>query len=148
MCSVQAIMAEHGRDGEVVEVGGSKDNPERYHRYKKCLGKGAFKTVYEAFDTEHANLVAWNQVDRGNLSGDKYDEFLREVLVLKDLDHRNIIKMSDWWESEDKSHVVEKWRGVMERCGAPGGCQVCKVPWPGNDASLPLRPAPHPSAGA
>ena len=90
----------------MVEVGGRPENPERYQRYKKCLGKGAFKVVYEAFDTEDGNLVAWNQVDRGNLEGKKYDEFCREVLTLEQLDHRNIIKLTDWWESEDKSHVV------------------------------------------
>lgn len=94
------------QSSEVVEVGGPAENPERYQRYKKCLGKGAFKTVYEAFDTEHTNLVAWNQVERGNLEGAKYAEFLREVTTLERLDHPNIIKMTDWWESEDKSNVV------------------------------------------
>ena len=87
-------------------MGGPEGNRERYQRYKKKMGKGAFKTVYEAFDTEQGNLVAWNHVERGNLDGVKYEEFRREVLTLKDLDHKAIIKLQDWWESDDQSHVV------------------------------------------
>jgi WNK lysine deficient protein kinase len=91
---------------EVVEVGGPPENPERYQRLKKSLGKGAFKTVYEAFDTVDSKSVAWNQVDRGNLDGKKYEEFRNEVLQLSKLDHRHIIKLTDWWESKDNQHVV------------------------------------------
>jgi len=99
-------MSQQRQDNEVVETGGSEESPERYHRYKKSLGKGAYKTVFEAFDTEHGNLVAWNQVDRGNLVGKKYDDFLNEVLTLKKLNHPAIIKLTEWWECDDKVHVV------------------------------------------
>ena len=40
-------MSKSRDEGQVVEMGGPESNQERYHRYEKCLGKGAFKTVYE-----------------------------------------------------------------------------------------------------
>ena len=82
----------------MVEKGGPSNNEERYHRYKKCLGKGAFKTVYEAWDSDQGNLVAWNQVDRGNLDGKSYVSFIDEVKYLEKLHHKSIIKLQDWWE--------------------------------------------------
>ena len=85
----------------MVEKGGPSNNEERYHRYKKCLGKGAFKTVYEAFDSDQGNLVAWNQVDRGNLDGTSYQGFICEVRYLEKLNHKSIIKLQDWWETDD-----------------------------------------------
>eukprot|EP00802_Teleaulax_amphioxeia_P004280 Tamp_04284.p1 GENE.Tamp_04284~~Tamp_04284.p1 ORF type:complete len:774 (-),score=163.43 Tamp_04284:477-2798(-) len=94
-------MSKSRDEGQVVEMGGPESNQERYHRYKKCLGKGAFKTVYEAFDSEQGNLVAWNQVDRGNLDGESYNDFQSDVLKLKHLNHKSIIKLLDWWVSED-----------------------------------------------
>ena len=103
---VEADELDSGQDNEVVETGGPPGSRERFQRYRKSLGKGAFKSVFEGFDTEHGNLVAWNQVERGNLDGKKYDEFLKEVLTLQMLNHPSIIKMSEWWESEDKCHVV------------------------------------------
>ena len=87
--------------GTVVEKGGPSNNEERYHRYKKCLGKGAFKTVYEAFDSDQGNLVAWNQVERGNLDGTSYQGFICEVSYLEKLNHKSIIKLQDWWEIDD-----------------------------------------------
>ena len=85
-------MSSQAKESQVVEVGGRPENPERYQRYKKCLGKGAFKVVYEAFDTEDGNLVAWNQVDRGNLEGKKYVEFCREVCFLEQLDQFFVVQ--------------------------------------------------------
>ncbi|MED6122954.1 hypothetical protein PIB30_044773 [Stylosanthes scabra] len=39
-----------------------KDPTGRYLRYNEILGKGAFKTVYRAFDEVEGIEVAWNQV--------------------------------------------------------------------------------------
>jgi len=86
---------------EVVRTGGPKGSCERYHRYRKSLGKGAFKIVFEAFDTKHFNLVAWNQINRGNL---KYDEYLNSVLLIKKLQHPSIIKLTGWRERDEHCH--------------------------------------------
>ncbi|PON73574.1 Protein kinase-like domain containing protein [Parasponia andersonii] len=44
--------------GDIVE----KDPTGRYLRYEEVLGRGAFKTVYKAFDEVDGVEVAWNQM--------------------------------------------------------------------------------------
>ncbi|KAL9273600.1 Serine/threonine-protein kinase WNK8-like protein, partial [Drosera capensis] len=39
-----------------------KDPSGRYVRFSEVLGKGAFKTVYKAFDEVEGIEVAWNRV--------------------------------------------------------------------------------------
>lgn len=73
-------------DTNFVEV----DPTGRYGRYKKILGKGAFKTVYWAFDRLEGMEVAWNQVKVGEVSqgyGD-LERLYSEVHLLKTLKHK------------------------------------------------------------
>ncbi|KAJ8512507.1 hypothetical protein OPV22_002941 [Ensete ventricosum] len=82
-------------DAECVEV-----NPNgRYIRYKEILGRGAFKTVYKAFDEIDGIEVAWNQVclDEVLQSPDNLERLYSEVYLLKSLMHENIIKFYDSW---------------------------------------------------
>ncbi|XP_014524139.1 probable serine/threonine-protein kinase WNK10 isoform X2 [Vigna radiata var. radiata] len=84
-----------------------KDPTGRYTRYTEVLGRGAFKTVYRAFDEVDGIEVAWNQVKIDGLlhSVDDLAKLYSEVNLLKSLKHENIIKFCDSW-IDDKEKTV------------------------------------------
>ncbi|MED6183047.1 hypothetical protein PIB30_034367 [Stylosanthes scabra] len=84
-----------------------KDPTGRYLRYNEILGKGAFKTVYRAFDEVEGIEVAWNQVRIDGLlhTVDDLAKLYSEVNILKSLNHENIITFYDSWV-DDKQHTV------------------------------------------
>ncbi|CAI8607704.1 unnamed protein product [Vicia faba] len=84
-----------------------KDPSGRYIRYNEILGRGAFKTVYRAFDEVDGIEVAWNQVRINGLlhSVDDLAKLYSEVHLLKALKHENIIKFYDSW-IDDKQKTV------------------------------------------
>lgn len=80
-----------------------KDPSGQYVRFDQLLGRGCFKNVYKAFDTNDAVEVAWNklQVDRIPESQIKKVEF--EVELLSRLNHKNIINLHASWRQKTKS---------------------------------------------
>lgn len=87
---------------EFVEV----DPSGRYGRYNEVLGKGAYKTVYKAFDDLDGIEVAWNQVkihDVLHNAGD-IERLYSELHLLKTLKHKNIIKFySSWVDTRNRN---------------------------------------------
>lgn len=90
-------------DNDFVEV----DPTGRYGRYTDILGKGAFKTVYRAFDEVDGIEVAWNQVKIDDLlqNPDDLERLYSEVHLLKTVRHKNIIKFYNSW-IDDKNKTV------------------------------------------
>ncbi|CAJ2663072.1 unnamed protein product [Trifolium pratense] len=84
-----------------------KDPTGRYIRYNEILGRGAFKTVYRAFDEVDGIEVAWNQVRIDGLlhSVDDLAKLYSEVHLLKSLNHENIIKFYDSWIDDTQKTV-------------------------------------------
>ncbi|KAJ0989470.1 hypothetical protein J5N97_007826 [Dioscorea zingiberensis] len=82
-------------DADYVEI----DPTCRYVRYREVLGKGAFKTVYKAFDELEGIEVAWNQVKLVDVlrNVDDLERLYSEVHLLKTLKHKNIIKFYNSW---------------------------------------------------
>lgn len=81
-----------------------KDPKGRYIRYGEVLGKGAFKTVYKAFDQIDGIEVAWNRIkiDDALRSQQDLEKLYSEVHLLRQLKHENIIKFYDSWIDEKK----------------------------------------------
>ncbi|AQK54224.1 Serine/threonine-protein kinase WNK8 [Zea mays] len=89
-------------DAEFAEV----DPTGRYMRYNLILGRGAFKTVYKAFDEVEGIEVAWNQinVDEVMQCPDNLDRLYREVHLLKSLKHGNVMKFYySWIDDQNKT---------------------------------------------
>eukprot|EP00245_Coleochaete_scutata_P005945 TRINITY_DN1998_c0_g1_i1.p1 TRINITY_DN1998_c0_g1~~TRINITY_DN1998_c0_g1_i1.p1 ORF type:complete len:1450 (+),score=311.27 TRINITY_DN1998_c0_g1_i1:500-4849(+) len=88
---------------EFVEV----DPTGRYGRYDVVLGKGAFKTVYRAFDEVDGIEVAWNQVKVQDVlqSPEDLERLYTEVDLLKTLKHKNIIKFYNSWVDTKTKNV-------------------------------------------
>lgn len=87
-------------DSEFVE----SDPTGRYGRYREMLGRGAFKTVYRAFDELEGIEVAWNQIKLSDVlrNAEDLERLYSEVHLLKTLKHKNIIKFYNSWV--DKKH--------------------------------------------
>lgn len=84
-----------------------KDPTSRYARYDEMLGKGAFKTVYKAFDEVDGIEVAWNQISVEDVlqSPQGLEKLYSEVHLLKSLKHENIIKLYNSWV-DDESRTI------------------------------------------
>ncbi|KAL0542372.1 hypothetical protein IC582_022477 [Cucumis melo] len=104
-CGSDLIMSRNSEadDREIVE----KDPSGRYIRYDEILGKGAFKTVYKAFDEVGGIEVAWSQVDIEDVlqSPEQLQRLYSEVHLLKSLKHENIIKFYSYWV-DDKHKTI------------------------------------------
>ncbi|KAE8686189.1 putative serine/threonine-protein kinase WNK1 [Hibiscus syriacus] len=90
-------------DAEFVEA----DPTGRYGRYKKVLGRGAFKKVYKAFDELEGIEVAWNQVKVTDLlrHSEDIERLYSEVHLLKTLKHKNIMKFYNSWVDTKNEHI-------------------------------------------
>ncbi|XP_066319154.1 probable serine/threonine-protein kinase WNK4 isoform X1 [Miscanthus floridulus] len=90
-------------DAEYAEV----DPTGRYMRYNLILGRGAFKTVYKAFDEVEGIEVAWNQIniDEVMQCPDNLDRLYTEVHLLKSLKHGNVMKFYYSW-IDDQSKTI------------------------------------------
>ncbi|PIN13331.1 Serine/threonine protein kinase [Handroanthus impetiginosus] len=96
---------DEARDHEVDYV--EKCLRSRYVRYNEVLGKGAFKTVYKAFDQADGIEVAWNRVKIDDVlrSHEDMEKLHSEVHLLRQLKHENIIKYYDSWIDEKKKTI-------------------------------------------
>eukprot|EP00850_Spirogloea_muscicola_P013713 SM000094S24730 [mRNA] locus=s94:509368:514927:- [translate_table: standard] len=94
---------DNDKESDFVEV----DPTGRYGRYDEVLGKGAFKTVYRAFDEVDGIEVAWNQVKVQDVlqSPEDLERLYSEVHLLKTLRHKNIIKFYNSWVDAKTKNV-------------------------------------------
>ncbi|XP_022741951.1 probable serine/threonine-protein kinase WNK7 [Durio zibethinus] len=90
-------------DPDILEI----DPTSRYIRYNEVLGKGAFKTVYKAFDEANGIEVAWNQVriDEVLQKPEDLERLYSEVRLLKSLKHSNIVRFYNSWIDDKKKTV-------------------------------------------
>ena len=78
------------------------------------LGRGTYKNVYMAFDEEEGMDVAWNQVKVNGLPREEKQRLLSEVEILKELDHKNIIKLYHSWIVTEKDEISVNF--ITEAC--------------------------------
>jgi serine/threonine protein kinase len=76
-------------------------------QYDEVLGRGAFKTVYRAFDEVEGIEVAWNQVKVQDVlqNPEDLERLYSEVHLLKTLKHKNIIKFYHSWVDTKTKNV-------------------------------------------
>ncbi|XP_038638022.1 serine/threonine-protein kinase WNK3-like isoform X3 [Scyliorhinus canicula] len=71
----------------------------RFLKFDIELGRGAFKTVYKGLDTETWVEVAWCELQDRKLTKMEQQRFKEEAEMLKGLQHPNIVRFYDSWES-------------------------------------------------
>uniref|UniRef100_A0A9J8AYU5 non-specific serine/threonine protein kinase n=1 Tax=Cyprinus carpio carpio TaxID=630221 RepID=A0A9J8AYU5_CYPCA len=104
--------AEPSEKSKSVGKAGSDENEEeaemkavstspsgRFLKFDIELGRGSFKTVYKGLDTETWVEVAWCELQDRKLSKAERQRFKEEAEMLKGLQHPNIVRFYDFWES-------------------------------------------------
>ncbi|XP_005993067.1 serine/threonine-protein kinase WNK2 isoform X5 [Latimeria chalumnae] len=87
-------------EAEMQAVATSPDG--RFLKFDIELGRGSFKTVYKGLDTETWVEVAWCELQDRKLTKVERQRFKEEAEMLKGLQHPNIVRFYDSWESSLK----------------------------------------------
>uniref|UniRef100_A0A674DED0 non-specific serine/threonine protein kinase n=1 Tax=Salmo trutta TaxID=8032 RepID=A0A674DED0_SALTR len=90
---------------ETKAIGTSLDG--RFLKFDIEIGRGSFKTVYKGLDTETTVEVAWCELQLGSdtrklCPKTERQRFKEEAEMLKGLQHHNIVRFYDSWESPSK----------------------------------------------
>lgn len=95
--AVKAASEENEEEAEMKAVATSPGG--RFLKFDIELGRGSFKTVYKGLDTETWVEVAWCELQDRKLSKVERQRFKEEAEMLKGLQHPNIVRFYDFWES-------------------------------------------------
>ncbi|XP_023563586.1 serine/threonine-protein kinase WNK3 [Octodon degus] len=96
-CSKEKNEKEMEEEAEMKAVATSPSG--RFLKFDIELGRGAFKTVYKGLDTETWVEVAWCELQDRKLTKAEQQRFKEEAEMLKGLQHPNIVRFYDSWES-------------------------------------------------
>ncbi|KAF9964553.1 hypothetical protein BGZ70_006307 [Mortierella alpina] len=78
---------------------------ERFTLLEK-MGDGAFSNVYKAHDTKADRIVAVKVVRKYDMNAHQRANILKEVQIMRQLDHRGIIQLYEFAESEEHYFLV------------------------------------------
>uniref|UniRef100_A0A8C6TLN1 non-specific serine/threonine protein kinase n=1 Tax=Neogobius melanostomus TaxID=47308 RepID=A0A8C6TLN1_9GOBI len=95
--AVKSASEDNEEEAEMKAVSTSPGG--RFLKFDIELGRGSFKTVYKGFDTETWVEVAWCELQDRKLSKMERQRFKEEAEMLKGLQHPNIVRFYDFWES-------------------------------------------------
>ena len=76
----------------------------------KILGKGSFGEVYLTKKTDSPNLLATKKISRQRAETEKLIKYLKnEIIILRKLNHPNIVKLDDVLESEHYYYIIMEY---------------------------------------
>eukprot|EP00928_Gymnodinium_smaydae_P043956 TRINITY_DN2935_c0_g2_i1.p1 TRINITY_DN2935_c0_g2~~TRINITY_DN2935_c0_g2_i1.p1 ORF type:complete len:1016 (-),score=146.94 TRINITY_DN2935_c0_g2_i1:516-3563(-) len=93
------------KEREQNEVIEERSPMERYARFNRKLGSGAFKTVYLGFDSETGKEIAWSKIDIGEMSSSSRRRIGNEIDLLKSVQHPRIIAFLNAWRNKELKQV-------------------------------------------
>lgn len=85
----------------------SRKNIERYTIGEK-LGEGAFSVVYNALDTHTKKNVAVKVIKKYQLDDKQRVNVLKEVGIMKQLDHPNVVSLVDFIENDEYYYIIQE----------------------------------------
>ncbi|XP_016384492.1 serine/threonine-protein kinase WNK1-like [Sinocyclocheilus rhinocerous] len=94
---VKAASEENEEEAEMKAVATSPGG--RFLKFDIEIGRGSFKTVYKGLDTDTWVEVAWCELQDRKLTKVERQRFKEEAEMLKGLQHPNIVRFYDFWES-------------------------------------------------
>ncbi|KAJ1942686.1 Calmodulin-dependent protein kinase cmk2, partial [Kickxella alabastrina] len=78
---------------------------KQYYTFGKVLGAGTFGEVREATFNPDGRQVAIKVIKKAAMTTDE-QMVLKEIDIVRHLNHPNIVKLLDWFESKDKYYLV------------------------------------------
>lgn len=104
----------YGREGR-IEIRQEKfiqlrsESVKRYYKFEEIVGEGSFGSVYRAICLKAREERAIKVIKKEGLGENKRAAVFAELELLKKLDHPNIIKLYEVFESRDRYHVVTEY---------------------------------------
>uniref|UniRef100_A0A8C2L3A1 non-specific serine/threonine protein kinase n=1 Tax=Cyprinus carpio TaxID=7962 RepID=A0A8C2L3A1_CYPCA len=95
--NIKAASEENEEEAEMKAVATSPGG--RFLKFDIEIGRGSFKTVYKGLDTDTWVEVAWCELQDRKLTKVERQRFKEEAEMLKGLQHPNIVRFYDFWES-------------------------------------------------
>ncbi|GAV29317.1 hypothetical protein PMKS-002799 [Pichia membranifaciens] len=68
------------------------------------IGEGAFSYVYKAYDSKDCRYLAIKIIDKSNMKPDQISSTLKEVAIMRHLNHPNIVKLYSYQNSSDSKY--------------------------------------------
>ncbi|VEU20387.1 DEKNAAC101325 [Brettanomyces naardenensis] len=98
------------RETELEEETKAKSRRESMQRYKIMdkLGEGAFSKVYKGLNIETGEHVAVKVIMKSQLDEKQRASVLKEVTLMRQLDHPNIVKFLDFIENDQCFYIVQE----------------------------------------
>ena len=92
-----------------ILVGEEKGNPSKKYKARKMLGSGSFGCVYEAKNTLFGNIVAMKVIKKDKDNEEDEQEIRNEIDILKQLSHPNIVKIYEFFISENHYYIITEF---------------------------------------
>ena len=92
-----------------ILVNEEKGNPSKKYKAKKMLGSGSFGCVYEAKNTIFGNTVAMKVIKKDKENELDEKEIRNEIDILKKLSHPNIVKIYEFFISENHYYIITEF---------------------------------------
>ena len=86
-----------------------KGNPSKKYKPKKMLGSGSFGSVYEAKNTIFGNTVAMKVIKKDKENELDEQEIRNEIDILRKLSHPNIVKIYEFYISENHYYIITEY---------------------------------------
>ncbi len=97
-----------GRE-KLVHIETSDENEKKVwskYLFKKIIGKGGFSIVISLYEKKTGRVVAAKVVDKVKISGDTVRLLQEEPVILRSLDHQNIVSLIDYVESQKRIFIL------------------------------------------
>ncbi|RDW60891.1 cell division control protein-like protein 15 [Coleophoma cylindrospora] len=108
------------KDSGLAKEKALQDPGLKDYRLGECLGKGAFGSVYKAFNWGTGEAVAVKQIKLGDLPKSELRMIEAEIDLLKNLNHDNIVKYLGFVKSSDCLNII------LEYCENGSLHSICK----------------------
>ena len=92
-----------------ILVAEEKGNPSKKYKPKKMLGSGSFGCVYEAKNTIFGNSVAMKVIKKDKENELDEQEIRSEIDILRKLSHPNIVKIYEFYISENHYYIITEY---------------------------------------
>ncbi|CCH44211.1 Serine/threonine-protein kinase [Wickerhamomyces ciferrii] len=73
---------------------------------KELIGEGAFSKVYKALDSDLNIEVAIKVIDKNSMNKSQLDSILKEISIMRRLNHPNIIKFINYIQTSSKTFLI------------------------------------------
>ncbi|ANZ74877.1 BA75_02227T0 [Komagataella pastoris] len=119
------IVEDTDADKEQADPNTPSIDQSKYHDLPRCyelvqlIGRGAFSNVYQAIDGRYSveskrRDVAIKIIDKSQMTKQKLNNVLKEISIMKRLDHPNVTRLYEYINNEDSSYcylILELVRG-------------------------------------